>query len=263
MINIAFIVVFAVIVLIVLILLDRRKTAASSGKPVGKRRVTASLQEFLPLQSFHESGALVVNGKFRKQVHVGDVNLYSMSGEEIQSVRDRFKDMLKHLDHPFQISVQARRANYTDFVKNSAVVINESIKEYQNPTFADYSQRLLSYIREEAQKPRTDRENLLICGVLPKMGGEDERSQLERLEREQGYIESGLSSMGVPYQVLDPIESIEAIQNFWNRERAVSQRYRDAFSRQTHSPRVDGANVEVSDIVQAQGNPQYQESVRG
>jgi len=253
--KILYIVFLAVIALLVMIWVDRRKTSKKDAKPIGKRKVSAALQEFLPLHRFHESGALVVNGKFRKQVRVGDVNLYSMSIEEIQSVRDRFKDMLKHLDHPFQISVQARRANYTDFVKNSEAIVKDSIKAYKNSTFGNYSEQLLLYIQEEAQKPRTDRENLIVCGVLPKMGGEEEKSQLERLYREQAYIESGLSSMGVPYEVLGPIESIEAIQNFWNRERAVSQRYRDAFSRQTHSPRVDGSDVEVSDIVQAKKVP--------
>ncbi|MCF8563984.1 hypothetical protein LLE49_04440 [Alicyclobacillus tolerans] len=238
-----------VVALGVLIMVDRRKQLSS--KRAGKGRKSASsLQEFLPLDGFHETGALVVHGHFRRQIRVGDMNLHSMSLQEIQAVRDRFKEMLKHLDHPFQISVQARRANYTDFLKHAEETVNHSVGVYQNPTFEAYTDSLKAYLREEAQKPRTDRASIIVIGVLPKVGGEDDSAQLERLEREQSYVEAGVSGMGLPYHVLDPIESVEAIQNFWNRERAVSQRYRDAFARQTHSPRIDGAEVEVNDVVQ-------------
>lgn len=240
MLKIVVIVVIAVGVLAMLILRDLRKQRLASGKSVGKRKVTPSLQEFLPLSEFRESGAMVVGGKYRRLVRVGDLNLYSMSMEEIQTVRDRFQDTLKHLDQPFQISVQARRANYKDYVKYSESVVETAMKAYDNPTFGEYAKNLIDYLREEAQKPRTDRENLIVLGVLPKVGGESTQNQLERLNRELGYVESGLAGMGIPYNVLQPIESIEAIQNFWNRERAVSQRYRDAFVRNTHAPTVSG-----------------------
>lgn len=241
--------VLLIVALGVLIMVDRRKQLSS--KRAGKvRKLASSLQEFLPLDGFHETGALVVHGHFRRQIRVGDMNLHSMSLQEIQAVRDRFKEMLKHLDHPFQISVQARRANYTDFLKHAEETVNHAVSVYQNPTFETYADSLKIYLREEAQKPRTDRANIIVIGVLPKVGGEDETAQIERLEREQGYVEAGVSGMGLPYHVLDPIESIEAIQNFWNRERAVSQRYRDAFASQIHTPRVDGAEVEVNDVVQ-------------
>lgn len=250
MIKIVVIAIVAVGVLALLILRDLKKQRSASGKSVGKRKVTPSLQEFLPLNEFHESGAMVVSGKYRRLVRVGDMNLYSMSMEEIQTVRDRFQDTLKHLDQPFQISVQARRANYKDYVKYSESVVEAAMKAYDNPTFGEYGRNLIDYLRDEAQKPRTDRENIIVLGVLPKVGGESIENQLERLNRELGYVESGLSGMGIPYSVLQPIEGIEAIQNFWNRERAVSQRYRDAFARHTHAPTVSGSDVEVTDIVQ-------------
>jgi hypothetical protein len=70
--------------------------------------------------------------------------------------------------------------------------------------------------------------------------------------------------MGLPLKVLEPIECVEAVQNFWNRERAVSQRYRDAFASQTHSPRVEGSEVEVDDLVRIQKEAAVtEESVRG
>ncbi|QSO48687.1 hypothetical protein [Alicyclobacillus mengziensis] len=241
--------VVGVVVLAVLIGVDLRKRKVKAGKLSRRAKSASALQEFLPIERFHESGALVVHGHFRKQIRVGDMNLHSMSLAEIQAVRDRFKEMLKYLDHPFQLSVQARRANYTDFLKHAEVTINEAVRGYQNQPFAEYAESLKGYLREEAQKPRTDRSNLIVIGVLPKVGGENEKAQIERLEREQGYVEAGISSMGLPYEVLDPIESIEAIQNFWNRERAVSQRYRDAFANQVHAPRANGADVEVTDIV--------------
>ena len=241
--------VVGVVVLAVLIGVDLRKRKVKAGKLSRRAKSASALQEFLPIERFHESGALVVHGHFRKQIRVGDMNLHSMSLAEIQAVRDRFKEMLKYLDHPFQLSVQARRANYTDFLKHAEVTITEAVRGYQNHPFAEYAESLKGYLREEAQKPRTDRSNLIVIGVLPKVGGENEKAQIERLEREQGYVEAGISSMGLPYEVLDPIESIEAIQNFWNRERAVSQRYRDAFANQVHAPRVNGGDVEVTDIV--------------
>jgi hypothetical protein len=248
--KLAGIAVLVVLTLVVLIILDRRKQDGPKSR--SKRRVTPSLQEFLPIERFHESGAVVVNGRFRKLIRVGDMNLYAMSMEEIAAVRDRFKEMLKRLDNPFQISVQARRANYTDFVKYAESVIDDTVKAYNNDTFVSYAEALKEYLRDEAQKPRTDRENLIVVGVLPKVGGEEERLQLERLEREQAFVEAGLSGMGLPYEVLEPVQVVEAVQNCWNRERAVSQRYRDAVQRRTHAPRVDGVDVEVSDIARIQ-----------
>lgn len=234
-----------VLSLVILIVMDRRKQKKSSS---GKKTVSGSLQEFLPIQRFHEDGSVVVNGRYRRLIRVGDMNLYSMAIEEIRAVRDRFKNMLQHLDNPFQISVQARRANYTDYVKYTDQTIQETMKAYQNSIFSEYAMALQEHIKGEAQKPRTDRENLIVIGVLPKVGGESEKAQLEKLDREQGYVESGLSNMGVPYKTLGPIEVVEAVQNFWNRERAVSQRYRDAIYNRAHTPMVSGSDVEVDDI---------------
>ncbi|WP_206886436.1 hypothetical protein [Alicyclobacillus mali (ex Roth et al. 2021)] len=239
-----------VVMLVILILRDRRKQQGQGRR--SKRKVTPSLQEFLPIEGFHESGAVIVNGRFRRLIRVGDLNLYAMSMDEIVAVRERFKAMLMRLDNPFQISVQARRANYTDFVAYAESTIDDAVKVYDNPAFAAYAEVLKDYLREEALKPRTDRENLIVIGVLPKVGGEDEKLQLERLAREQSFVESGLSAMGLPYDVLEPVQVVEAVQNFWNRERAVSQRYRDAVMRRTHAPRVDGLDVEVSDLVRTQ-----------
>lgn len=239
-----------VVMLVILILRDRRKQQGQGRR--SKRKVTPSLQEFLPIEGFHESGAVIVNGRFRRLIRVGDLNLYAMSMDEIVAVRERFKAMLMRLDNPFQISVQARRANYTDFVAYAESTIDDAVKAYDNPAFAAYAEALKDYLREEALKPRTDRENLIVIGVLPKVGGEDEKLQLERLAREQSFVESGLSAMGLPYDVLEPVQVVEAVQNFWNRERAVSQRYRDAVMRRTHAPRVDGLDVEVSDLVRTQ-----------
>ncbi|ACV59977.1 MULTISPECIES: hypothetical protein [Alicyclobacillus] len=238
------------VMLVILILRDQRKQQGQGRR--SKRKVTPSLQEFLPIEGFHESGAVIVNGRFRRLIRVGDLNLYAMSMDEIVAVRERFKAMLMRLDNPFQISVQARRANYTDFVAYAESTIDESVKVYDNPAFTAYAEDLKTYLREEAMKPRTDRENLIVIGVLPKVGGEDEKLQLERLAREQSFVESGLSAMGLPYEVLEPVQVVEAVQNFWNRERAVSQRYRDAVRRRTHAPRVDGLDVEVSDLVRTQ-----------
>ncbi|EJY57305.1 hypothetical protein GCM10025858_37950 [Alicyclobacillus sacchari] len=242
--------VLIVAMLAFLVIRDARKAKGIGRR--SKRKVTPSLQEFLPIEQFHESGAVVVNGRFRKLIRVGDLNLYAMSMEEIAAVRDRFKAMLMRLDNPFQISVQARRANYTDFVAYAESTIDEAVEAYQNPAFAAYANAFKTYLRDEARKPRTDRENLIVVGVLPKVGGEEEKLQLERLAREQSFVESGLSAMGLPYDVLEPVQVVEAVQNFWNRERAVSQRYRDAVMRRMHAPRVYGADVEVEDIVRTQ-----------
>lgn len=213
-----------------------------------RRKAGKSLQQFLPLQGFHPSGPMIVSGRFRQMIRVGDQNLYAMSLEEITVLRDRFRDMVKHLDHPFQISVQARRANYTDFVRYSEDVVKKTAKGYTNGDFSSYADALVHYLREEAAKPRTDRENLLVVGVMPKMTGESEAEQLQRLLREQGFVETGLQKMGLTYDVLDPIASVETIQNFYNRERAMSQRYRDAYQRLTHAPHVDGEEVTGDDV---------------
>ncbi len=226
-----------VLILGFLVIRDLRKKPLSV---TGKKRVTPSLQEFLPIRGFERDNTVVVNGRYRRLIRVGDLNLFSMSMEEIRGTRDRFKAMLMRLDHPFQISIQARRANYTDFVKYAGDTVRKTMTAYDNPTFSLYAEDLLVYLQEEAQKPRTDRENLFVIGVEPKLGGQDLEAQLERLDEEQRYVEGGLSGMGIGCKTLGPVEVVEAIQNFWDRNRAVSQRYRDAVERQTQAPRVVG-----------------------
>ena len=229
-----------VMVVIVALLVLRERTKQGGAARSSKKKVTPSLQEFLPIERFDPSGAVIVNGRYRRLIHIGDLNLFSMATEEIRAARDRFKNMLMRLDNPFQISVQARRANYTDFVDYAKSTIAETTKAYANPVFTEYANELLRYLQEEAQKPRTDRENLFVVTVLPKMGGEEAGAQLERLDQEQAYVEQGFSSIGVPYKTLDAVEVVEAVQNFWDRDRAVSQRYRDALGRRTHAPKVEG-----------------------
>lgn len=207
-----------------------------------------TLQRFLPLQGFHPTGAMIVSGCFRRMIQVGNHNLYAMTLEDIRILRDRFRDLVKHLDQPFQLSVQARRANDTDFVRYSEQVITQTSAMYASTAFSAYTSALLGYLKEEAAKPRTDRENLMIIGVIPKLGGESKQAQLDRLAREQGLVESGLSQMGLPHVVLDPIRSVEVIQNFYHRDRAISQRYRDAYGRQTHAPHVSGSEVSAKDV---------------
>ncbi|WDL99689.1 hypothetical protein [Alicyclobacillus sp. ALC3] len=242
--KIIVIAVIMVMFLAVLITRDVRKQRGSSGK----KKVSGSLQEFLPIERFAEDGSVVVNKRFRRLIHVGDVNLYSMSVEEIQATRDRFKEMLQRLDNPFQISVQARRANYTDFVKYTESAVDDTMNAYKNPVFNEYAKGLKQYIKEEALKPRTARENIIVVGVVPRMGAESPEAQLERLDREHAYVEAGLSNMGVPFQTLEPVEVIEAAQNFWNRERAVTQRYRDALVRRSHAPKVSGSSMIGSEV---------------
>lgn len=215
-----------------------------------KVKRSGTLQDFLPLERYHESGAMLVDKQFKRQIRVGDVNLYSLSLVEITAMRNRFRDALKRLDNPFQISVQARRANYHDYVEYAVESIDAACAEYQNPSFLSFSEQLKRYLRAEAMTPRTDRENLIVVGVTPKMSGEKEAAQLERLDREQNYVEAGLSSMGLSHEVLDAVESVEALQNFWNRERAVHQRYRNLLRRQVHVPIVKGTEEVTEHAIQ-------------
>lgn len=232
-----------VVGLIVMVVRDVRKRAKEGGDAsitVANKQLKGgktSLQAYLPLQGFHPTGPMIVNGKFRNMIRVGDVNLYTKSYSEIQSLRDRFKDMLIQLEEPFQISVQARRANYTDYLKDATAKIDEANDTYQNPAFRAYSEALKSYLKTETAKPRTDRENLMITGTLSKSGTKEE-IQLERLQRETGYVLEGLRSMRIPFELLDGPQVVEAIQNFWSRDRAVSQRYRDM--KGVHASVVDG-----------------------
>ncbi|MCY0875146.1 MAG: hypothetical protein OWT28_02565 [Firmicutes bacterium] len=243
------------VALLVLLIWQQRKqpTRTDRGEVARRRRRVskATLQHFLPFQGFDPTGAMIVSGRFRRMIRVGDHNLYAMTTEDIQVLRDRFRDMIKHLDHPFQLSVQARRANYTDFVRYSEQVITETAKTYTQEGFSVYTSALLGYLQQEAAKPRTDRENLMIVGVVPKLTGESKPSQLSRLVREQGLVESGLTQMGLSYEVVDSIAAVEIIQNFFNRERAMSQRYRDAYARRTHAPHVTGKEVETDDVAMA------------
>lgn len=245
--------VVGLVALFFVVLLQQRKQHPTTDRLSFVRRQRrvpkATLQRFLPLQGFDSSGAMIVSGRFRRMIQVGDHNLYAMTTEDIRVLRDRFRDMVKRLDHPFQLSVQARRANYTDFVRYSERVIAETAQSYEKEAFHVYTSALLRYLQQEAAKPRTDRENLIIVGVVPKLTGESKSSQLNRLVREQGLVESGLSEMGLTYAVLDSIAAVEVIQNFYNRERAMSQRYRDAYARQMHAPHVTGKDVEPDDVV--------------
>ena len=233
--------VIAFAVIVVRDVRKQRKGGTSSDATTKSKKSSASLQDYLPLQGFHEeSGAMIVNGRFHRMIRVGDVNLYSLNYSEIKSLRDKFKEMVVHLQQPFQISVQARRANYTDYLQDAKQKIDDANAVYQNDRFKVYSEGLKAYLSEEVAKPRTDRENLVITGVVPKLGGSEEKVQIEELNRETEFVLEGLQGMRVPFRLLHRVEILEAIQNFWSRDRAVSQRYRDAMQEGVHTSRVDG-----------------------
>lgn len=241
--------VVAIVAMFVFLILNnkRKSTKSPSPKKTSQPVKTSSkkkhsLQEYLPIDGFHESGAMIVRGKFHRVIRVGDVNLYTMSFTKIRNLRDGFRDMLKKMNEPFQISVQARRANYTDYLRDSINKINTADETYQNPVFHTYCESLKQYLKEEIAKPRSDRENLIITGVSSSFfSSKKESAILDRLNLETGYVLEGLSAMKVSYEMLSDVATIEALQNFWNRDRAISQRYRDMLENGVHVKTVMGA----------------------
>ncbi|SHK66390.1 hypothetical protein [Alicyclobacillus tolerans] len=227
-----------VLVMVWLVWRDQKKQRPSRSR----KKVQGALQDFLPMDSFREDGTLEVEGKFRRILRVGDINLFALSMQDILRLRETFKQTLQRMENPFQISVQARRANYTDYLNYAKEVVQETINDVNNEAFSAFSEHLLEHLEQEAQKPRTDRENLLVMSVLPKVGGESEEVQLERLHNEERIMVEGLSDMGIRYELLRPHQVVEAIQNFWHRQRAITQRYRDALERGMHAPRVTGTD---------------------
>ena len=227
-----------VLVLAVLIVRDQRKTRAH---PTDAKR--ASLQDFLRLDGFHASGVLQVAGAFHELVAVGNVNLYALSSGEIQALRDQYKAMLQRLDEPFQIVVQARRANERDYVEDTTMTIRQANESYQNVAFSRYSEGLVAYLQTEASRLRQEYENLMVVGALPSIK-ESEAQRLERVEQERQRIEQGLTNMAVPHRVLGETEAAEAIQHFWSPHRAISQRYRDLLRHGAYAPVIDG-EIEV------------------
>jgi len=247
-------IVLAVLLLSGLILRDvRRQRRDPEEHTPSKGKNSPSLQEFLPFEGFEPSGAMRVAGHFRRMIRVGDVNLYSLSSHEIKALRDQFKAMLQRLNEPFQIVVQARRANYQDYVAYCAKTLKDASSAYGNPAFRSYSEALLHYIREESSRPRTDRANLVVVGALPKLGGESEASRLERVEREVNLVAHGFGDMGIAFRLLSAVEQVEALQNWWNRERAVSQRYRDAYDQGVHATVVEGGEPDDETVDAAHG----------
>ncbi|WP_258111622.1 hypothetical protein [Alicyclobacillus sp. SP_1] len=235
--KMVFIGVMLVLLMAILIVRDLKKQ--KKPRTAGKR--SGALQDFLPLESFFSDGTLRVDGRFRRILRVGDVNLFALSLQDLTRIRDTFKRMLQRMENPFQISVQARRANDTDYLRYARETVAETVADVGNAAFSEFADDLLAHLEEEVQKPRTDRENLVVLSVLPKVGGESEEAQLERLYNEQRVVEDGLSDMGIRYDVLRPHQVVEAIQNFWHRERAITQRYRDALQRDMHAPKVVGS----------------------
>jgi len=235
-----------VVVLTVLIVRERKKGAgtgsAGGGKKgpgrVGTKHGHKALQAFLPIDGFDKDGSMRVQGQIRRLIKVDDLNLYALSTDEIRTRRDQFAGWLKRLQQPCQLSIQARRANYHDYVDYARESVEEAVNAYKDERFSRFATGLLEYLREEAARPRTDRENIIVIGTAPRIGAETETSQMERLEREQVMVEQGLRAMGLPYRVLDPVATVEAVQNMWSRERAVSQRYRDLLAQKVLSPNV-------------------------
>ena len=243
--NIVAIVAVVVLSGVFLALKDLRK----SRKKRGKRAVTQSLQEFLPIEGFDESGAMMVSGQLRKLVQVGKANLYAMSLSAIQVMRDDFQAMMGRLEYPFQISAQARKANYADYLEYAGKTLSETAAAYNTPDSAAYAQHLFEHLQAEAQKPRTDRQNLFVVSVLAKIVGADTpEARRTRLAEEERTALAGLQRMGLPYAPLSDIAQAEAIQNFWSRDRAVSQRYRDLRAAGVHAPVVKGLDVREEDV---------------
>ena len=251
-----------VVVFVLFVAFFTWKDLRKGRKRSGKRTVTASLQQFLPIEGFDESGAMTVNGgQLRKLVQVGNANLYAMSVSSIGIMRDDFGAFLGRLEYPFQISAQARKANYSDYLQYAGKTLSQTAEAYNTPDSTAYAQHLFEHLQTEAQKPRTDRQNLFVVSVLPKIVGADTpEARRARLAEEERTVLAGLQRMGLPYAPLSDIAQAEAIQNFWSRDRAVSQRYRDLRAKGIHAPVVTGLDVREEDVrVRTEGSKEQRE----
>ncbi|MCI0184941.1 hypothetical protein MM817_03238 [Acidibacillus sp. S0AB] len=239
-----------ILAFVALVLWDLQKSRhqGTSSQNASKKKYHP-LQTFLPIDGFDdESDAIRYRTKLKRILRVDNLNLNSMSAQEIEIQRNRFRDMMVRLSHPFQISMQARRANYTDYMNYVHDRIQPTLQEERdkgNTAFVAYGEQFMRYLGEEVKKPRSDRENAFVVSVPSKVG-EKKEAHIERLEREVSYVEEGFESMKIPYLSLNRILTAELIQNFWNRDRAMSQRYRDAFRNFVHTPTVHGAST-ISD----------------
>lgn len=206
---------------------DSKKSSKNSKK--GARPI----QEFLPVEKA-DDGAIVLKGdKYRRMIHVGNINPYALSESEMNSVRNNFRALLTMLKSPAQFIVRGRRMDLTDYRQYFSKQYTETAQKWENDQILQYGQMLEQHLVDQGNKQRTIRENLFVVGAEPGMLVEHDPEDIKRvLQQDIETVVGGLKRCQLNSYPMPVDEQIEALQLFWNKDR-LHARARDAVTYDT------------------------------
>jgi hypothetical protein len=212
---------------------QRKKTKKTvDPKPQGKnskdKKGSRPIQEFLPVERV-DDGAIVLKGdKYRRMIHVGNINPYALSESEMNSIRNNFRTLLTMLRSPAQFIVRGRRMDLTDYRQYFSKQYTETAQKWENDQILQYGQMIEQHLVDQGNKQRTIRENLFVVGAEPGMLIEHDPDDIKRaLQQDIETVVGGLQRCQLTAYPMPEEEQIEALQLFWNKDR-LHARARDA-----------------------------------
>lgn len=207
---------------------DTKPKKAKAGPPTSS---------YLDIAEIHDDCVVMKDGTLRSVFLCSSVNFALKSEDEQNATIQAYVNFLNSLDSPLQIVIQSRKLNIDKYLANLEALQKQQTNELLRVQIIEY----LAYIRElislgdimtkrfyvvvtydhKSDKRRSFFKrftSIFSAAYSVKLSRTDFNRYAEALDRRTGYIQSGLSSMGVKAVRLDTQSLIELYYTTYNPE---------------------------------------------
>lgn len=204
-------------------------------KDTKKEKTAPSTTSYLEIAEIKDNAVVMKDGTLRAVLLCSSVNFALKSEDEQNATISAYIGFLNSLDFPLQIMIQSRKLNIDGYLAKLGELAKQQTNELLRVQMTEYT----SYIRELISlgeimtkrfyvvvpyNPGSDAkrsfwrrlQTVLSAGTVIRLSREDFASYLESLDKRVGYVNSGLSSMGLKAVQLDTQSLIELYYNCYN-----------------------------------------------
>lgn len=206
----------------------KKKKAPKPGPPTSS---------YLDIAEIHDNTVVMKDGSLRSVLLCSSVNFALKSEDEQNATIQAYVTFLNSIEAPLQIVVQSRKLNIDGYLAKLEQLEKQQTNELLRVQIGEY----LSYIRELISlgdimtkrfyvvvqyDPRSDKRrswwrrflSIFTAAEQVKVSRQDFLKYAEALERRVGFINSGLTSMGLTAVRLDTQGLIELYYTTYNPE---------------------------------------------
>lgn len=233
----------------------KRTVIDETGGLVTKSSDDGTTQALLGIKGFRNNMLVLANGDYRAVIKVGGVNIALLATMDQKRIYEDFKELLNSLRFPIQVLIRLRRQDidsYLDFLSDRITDIPEGPLRTYCKSYGDW-------VEDKVETSRLiSRERYIVvpygstimdAGLkkLMKLGGLEEEEELssdiseilESISHRVDTITTGLSRMGLQWDLLKAEELKNLIYESWNPKLSEVQRV----ASENHSFAIRGADI--------------------